>query len=342
MSSVFTSGKSRSRSLRRKLGRTLVFALAGVVTLSHAQQSAWRPEKTVEIVIPSAAGSSLDAGARYIQKILQETRMVTVPVLVQNKSGGGGNIATAYMDQRPGDPHYLFKSAMSLLNNHILGTGKTNYTDYTPIALLYSEHMTMVVPANSPLKSARDVRDKLKADPQSLSVAIGFAPGGTNHLNAALLMTAMGVDVKKLKTVVFQGNSQALTALMGGHVDLSSMSLAQAYNAAQQGHLRIIGIAADKRLGGPLANIPTWKEQGFDFQFENTRLMLGTKGITPAQVAFWDAALTRVVQNEDWKKFAQQNHFTPDYVGSKEAPQRMAAMYKQLKDALIAVGMAKE
>lgn len=316
------------------------FALTVAASLSHAQSSAWRPDKTVEIVIPSASGSSLDAAARTIQRVLTENRLVEGSVLVTNKPGGGGNIASTYMDQRAGDPHYLLLSAMSLMNNHILGRSPQNYDTYTPIAMLYSEHMTMVVKPDSPLRNGRDILERLKADPQSLSIAIGFARGGTGHLNTALLAKAMGVDAKRLKTVQFQGNSQALAAVMGGHVDLSSMSFAQAWGQSQAGHLRILGVAADKRGDGPLADIPTWKEQGFDVEFHNTRFMLGTKGMNEAQVEFWDNALRQVMQSAQWRAVAEKTYYIPYYVSRKEAPKRLAALYNQLKDALIAVGMA--
>jgi len=323
------------------LASMAVLVLAGAAALSHAQQGAWRPERPVEIIIPSAAGSSLDAAARMIQRSLTENRLVEPSVLVVNKPGGGGNIAAAYMDQHAGDPHYLLLSAMSLLNNHILGLSRTNYDSYTPIAMLYSEDMTMVVGPDSPLKTGRDVMEKLRSDPQSLSIAVGFARGGTGHLNTAMVAKAMGADAKRLKTVQFQGNSQALAAVMGGHVDLSSMSFAQAWTQSQAGKLRILGVAAGKRGDGPLANIPTWKEQGFDVEFQNTRFMLGTKGISEAQTAFWDNALKQALESGQWKAMAEKNHYIPYYVGRKETPKRLGLLYSQLKDALSDVGMAK-
>lgn len=315
-------------------------ALTGAMTSSHAQQGAWQPDKTVEIIIPSAAGSSLDAAARLIQRVLTENRLVKVPaVVVVNKPGGGGNIASTYMDQRAGDPHYMLLSAMSMMNNHIMGRSPQNYDTYTPIAMLYSEHMTMVVKPDSPLKSGRDIMEKLKRDPQALSIAIGFARGGTGHLNTALLAKAMGVDAKRLKTVQFQGNSEALAAVMGGHVDLSSMSFAQAWSQSQAGYLRILGVAADKRGDGPLASIPTWKEQGFDVEFHNTRFMLGTKGMSEAQTAFWDNTLRQVTLSGQWKAMAEKTHYIPYYVNHKETPKRLGALYHQLKGALTDVGM---
>jgi len=340
-----TSSVDRSMAGARKVSVWLASAaalvLAGAAALSHAQQGAWRPDRTVEIVLPSAAGSSLDAAARLIQRILTESRLVDVSVVVVNKPGGGGNIASSYMDSHAGDPHYMLLSAMSLLNNHILGRSQTNYDSFTPIAMLYSENMSMVVGENSQLKTGKDVMEKLRSDPQSVSIAIGFARGGTGHLNTALVAKAMGADAKRLKTVQFQGNSQALTALMGGHVDMSSMSFAQAWTQSQAGKLRILGVAADKRGAGPLADIPTWKEQGFDVEFQNTRFMLGTKGITEAQTAFWDDALKQALESQQWKAMAEKTHYIPYYVGRKETPKRLAALYSQLKEALTDVGMAK-
>jgi putative tricarboxylic transport membrane protein len=316
--------------------------LAAVATLSHAQQPAWRPERTVEIVVPAAAGGSIDGTARLMHRVLQSSRVVDAPVIVVNKAGGGGNIATNYLDQRAGDGHYLLTSTMSIMTNHILGRSATTYNDYTPLATLFSEYMTLVVRPDSPLKTAGDIRERLRKDPQSLSIAIGVAVGATNHLTVALLAKEMGVDVKKLKTVVTQTNAQALTSVMGGHIDIASLSAGAAVNAARQGQLRIIGVTSEKRGDGPLAAIPTWKEQGVDVVFANVRLLLGPKGLSAAQIAYWDAALASIVATSDWKKEVERNEAIPDYAGSGESAQRMTRLYAQLKSALVDAGLAKE
>jgi putative tricarboxylic transport membrane protein len=324
-----------------RICRVVASGALALSTLSVSHAQGWKPERTVEIVLPSAAGSSLDGTARMIARIMTEQKIVDVSLVVMNKPGGGGSISTSYLDQHAGNPHYIYLSAMSLLNNHILGRSKTNWDNYTPLAMIFSENMTMVVQPRSPLKSGKDVMERLKADPQSLSIAIGFARGGTGHLNTALLARSMGIDPKILKTVQFEGNSQALIALMGGHVDLSSMSFAQAWTQLQAGHVRILGMAADKRVPGPLADIPTWKEQGFDVEFYNTRFMLGTKGITAEQTAFWDAALKRVLDTKEWQEYAAKQHYIAFYVNHKETPKKLAELYEQLKGALVDVGMAK-
>jgi putative tricarboxylic transport membrane protein len=330
---------------RRSLSWLARAAMAAAVVASapsHAQTAGWKPERTVEIVVPAAAGGSIDGTARLIQRVLQASRIVDVSVITVNKAGGGGNIATHYLDQHAGDGHYLFTSTMGLMTGHILGRSATTYTDYTPLATLFSEYMTLVVKPDSPLKNARDIQERLKKDPQSLSIAIGVAVGATNHLTVALLMKAMGVDVKKVKTVVIQTNAQTLTSVMGGHVDIGTLSVGAAINAQKQGQLRIIGVTSEKRGDGAMASVPTWKEQGVDVVFANVRLLLGPKGMSPAQVAYWDAAMAKVVATEDWKKEVERNEATLDYAGSKESAQRMARLYGQLKIALVDAGLAKE
>jgi putative tricarboxylic transport membrane protein len=228
------------------------------------------------------------------------------------------------------------------MTNQINGLSKIHYTDYTPVALLFNEHSTLVVPAGSSIKSVHDIIQKLKADPQALSVAVGFSVGGINHLGLGLLLKQGGVDVRRLKTVVFQGQGATLTALMGGHVDYAPMQVATALRAAQGGKLRILGIAAERRGEGALAEIPTWKEQGLDLVWSNVRYVIGPKGMTPAQLAYWDGVLRRVTQSEEWREEGRKNHLHLDYLDSRQTPQRLATVYQQLRGAAVDVGLVKE
>ena len=342
MATFLGQGTAPARKLSALYIGAAVVVLAGTITFSQAQPSTWRPERAVEMIVPAGPGGGIDGMTREIERILQNNRIVDVPVIVVNKAGGGQTIAMNYLDQHVGDGHYVLHSTMSLMTNHILGRSKVNYTDYTPLAILYSEYMTLVVRPDSPLKTGRDIQEKLKGDPKSISIAVGIAVGGTNHLTIALVTKAMGIDVKKLKTVVFQTAGDTKTAVMGGHVDLASMSIGNALRGMQEGGLRIIGITSDRRGEGSLAEIPTWKEQGFDVVFTNTRFTLGPRGMGPAQTAYWDAILARLVQTSEWKSYLQKGHFVSEYLESKQSPQRLEKIYKQLKGALADAGLVKE
>lgn len=332
---------ARRNPFRMRCRHALACCALFLPVLCGAQQGAWKPERPVEIIVPSTAGSAIDVTARLIQKVWQAQRTVETPILVTNKTGGGGVLATGYLDQKPGDAHVVHIALQTVMTNYVLGRSKANYTEYTPLATLYAEYMTMVVPPSSRIKSGRDMQEILKKDPNALSIGIGVARGGTNQLTLALLTKAMGIDVKQLKTVIFPGNAESLTAVMGGHIDISSMSFAQAKGAAQQGQLRIVGIASEKRVEGEFSNVPTWKEQGFDVVLLNQRYALAPKNLTPAQIAYWDSAFQKLVQSEDWKAEAKKHDWVEDYAGSKQTQQRLAALYPKLRGALIDSGLAK-
>jgi putative tricarboxylic transport membrane protein len=338
---VMLHGDWRSIGARGWPGCIAALMFAAAAAPAHAQQGTWRPERPVENVVASAAGGAGDANARLFQTIAQKYRLVDVPIIIASKPGGGQAVALNYMDQHAGDGHYVMNSTMGLMTAYIMGRSKVTYTDYTTLAILYGEYMTLAVKPDSPLKNGRDVMERLKRDPQSLSIAIGLAIGGTNHISVGLITKAMGVDVRKLKTVIFQTNAQGITAIMGGHVDVVSLSLAIALRAAKQGQVRIIGISSERRSEGA-ADIPTWREQGLDVVFSNIRFAIGPKALGAAQTAYWDGVFERLIQTEEWKNEVQLNDWALDYAGSRQAPPRMARLNSQLKVALTDAGLVKE
>src|SRR6185436_13169514 len=93
----------------------------------------WKPEKPVEIVIGTSPGGPQDRTGRTVQKILQEQRLVTTPVNIVNKAGGGGAVGLSYVNQHPNDGHYLMINSLTLLTNHLTGKTTMAFTDFTPI-----------------------------------------------------------------------------------------------------------------------------------------------------------------------------------------------------------------
>ncbi|HET7595784.1 MAG TPA: tripartite tricarboxylate transporter substrate binding protein, partial [Burkholderiales bacterium] len=114
---------------------TVAAATGGVAPgIAHAQT--WKPDNAVEIIAPSAAGGGTDHTARVMQKIIQDQRLLDVPVSVVNKPGGGGSVALIYLKQHAGNGHHAEVASAVLLTNHIVGRSPLSYTDFTPIALL--------------------------------------------------------------------------------------------------------------------------------------------------------------------------------------------------------------
>jgi putative tricarboxylic transport membrane protein len=322
--------------------RLLLVMLALVATVPAAlAQGAWKPTRNVEIVVGVAPGGGIDRTARLIQKILQDDRSLGVTTTVVNKPGGGGAIAQSYLNQHGGDAHYFEITATSILTNHITGKSQHGHKDFTPIAMLYDEYLGFLVRQDSPLKTGKDLLAALRQNPEALPVGIATAAGNTNHIAAALAAKAAGADVRKLRVVVFSSGGESMTALLGGHVGLVVTPSANAIPHLQSEKMRVLAIAAPARLEGALAAVPTWKEQGAAIVVANWRPVIGAKGLSPAQVAFWEEAFARLTRSDEWTSDVARSGGVNHYMNSRDLAAYFDAQYAQFRAILGDLGLAR-
>lgn len=330
--------------MKCETGASLViaaFALFSVAGVANAATAQWKPDKPIEIIVGTGVGGGQDKSARTVQRILQERKLVDVPVTVVNKPGGGGAVGWTYLNQHAGDGNIVYVGNPTLLTNHIVGRSPINYTHITPLGILLSESVAVSVLPQSPMKGGPDLLARLKKDSSSVSVAVGSSVGSTNHIAMALLAKAAGGDARKLRTVVFQGGGEAITALLGGHIDVNSSAANNVVPHKEAGKLRVLGVAAPRRLGGVLADVPTWKEQGVNAVVTNWRMVAGPKGMTAEQVASWDRVLAKLTATDEWKKDVETNLFENTYMNSAATERYMKSEYDQFRVALHELGMTK-
>jgi putative tricarboxylic transport membrane protein len=328
--------------------RALAPAVAALALAAHvfiaggiAQAADWRPEKPVEIISGVAPGGALDIMARAMQKNWQDRRAFSVPSTVVNRPGAGSAVAWTYLNQHPGDAHYLAVTSATLLTNSITGSNPLNYTDVTPLAQMLSEYIVYAVRADSPLKTGRDLVERLRNDPASLSFGLATSLGNPAHISIAQIARMAGVDVRKLKVAVFTASPQAMTGVLGGHLDVMVSNASGPLPQIQGGQMRALAIAAPRRLGAAYASVPTWKEQGVNVVGAFWRGVIGPRGLTPAQIAFWDAELARLAASDEWKKYLDGNQLENDYRASRESKQFLEAEYAEYKAILGELGLAK-
>ncbi len=320
---------------------TLCMAASSLIAMTAwaATAPAWKPEKPIEIIVGVTAGGPNDTTARLIQKILQDRRMISLPVSVSNRPGANNALAWLYLNQHAGDAHFIAMTLPNIVTNRIAGTHDLNFTDVTPLAQLNSESIVFTVKADSTLKSGADLIARLRAEPASLSIAFSNI-GSANHIGAGLVMKNAGLDVRKLKFVAFKGASEAVTALLGGHVDVIASSASTVTPQVQAGALRLVAVAAAKRLAA-LPAVPTWREQGVNANFSNWRGVIGPRGMTPAQIAFWDDLLGRLVRSDDWTKEVAQQGWEAEYLNSADSRRFLERQHEELKVLMGELGLAK-
>jgi putative tricarboxylic transport membrane protein len=317
-----------------------VLSLVLIAAPALAQSGTWAPSKPVELIVGVSPGGGIDRTARTIQKIVQDKRLVDAPLNVVNKPGGGGTIAQAYLSQRAGDAHHFEITATSLLTNHITGRTPAGHRDYTPVVMLYDEYLGFAVSGASPIKDGRQLLEALR-NPESFPIAIATSAGNTNHIGAAIIAKAAGVDARRLKVVVFSSGGEAMTALLGGHVGLVVTPAANLIPHMQGGRMRVLGVSAPKRIPGALAAVPTWTEQRVEAVVANWRPIIGAKGWSPAQIAYWEGTFSKMVNTDEWKSEVARAGGVPHFMESRELGAYLDAEYLRFRTILVDLGLAK-
>lgn len=134
------------------------------------------------------------------------------------------------------------------------------------------------------------------------------------------------------------------SALLSNHI-IGSSTLSPAdftpIAHVSSGRMRVVGVGAPQRLGGALAIAPTWREQGVDFVYGSWRSIFAPKGLTPAQVAYWENTLRNVTETAEWKADLEKNYWTDDFVTGAQLRKNLEQEYAYTRSVLVDVGLAK-
>ncbi len=333
MSVIFSRSPA---TLRKGLCAVVACALCASAAPLSAQ---WKPERTVEVVVFAAPGGGNDKSARTMHRIWLETKLLEA--VITNKVGGGGSLAYTYVSQKTGDGHHIAIAQAGLNTNHITGRSPIHYSDLTALAFVGNEPVGLAVRTDSPYKNLKEFVDQLKKNPQSLAVSVGSTRGAINHFTMALLAKTAGLDPNKLKILVFGGGAESVVNLLGGHIDAMAQAINNAIPHHQAGKMRILALSTAKRSPG-LPDVPTFREQGFDVVMEGWTVFMGPKGLTPAQVAYWEEVFARTVQHPEWKKYLEFNSWEWGFKNSRETLEYLKKDYEQSKALLTELKMAKQ
>jgi tripartite-type tricarboxylate transporter receptor subunit TctC len=194
-----------------------------------------------------------------------------------------------------------------------------------------------------PYKTGKEFFEALKADPSKISIAVGPTLGNNDHIQFLMLAKAYGIeDVSKIKFVVYPGSGgEVVSAVLGGHVQATTISLGEIKEQYKAGNLKILEISSEKRLEGELADIPTWREQGVDLVYPMWRGVMGPGGMTPEQIAYWDDALSKMVEHESWKDAMNKQNMDIYYMNSQDFKAFLEKSTQEVAELLKTVGLAK-
>lgn len=317
--------------------------IVGMLTATLAgapAQAAGYPDKNIEMVVAGSAGGGLDTLGRALDGALRDTKLFNQTFVIKNTGGAGGNIAKSYIHQKKGDPYYIYVESNRIYMNRIVGTTQLTHHDVTPLARLITEYLVWVVRADAPYKTAKDVLDKLKADPGSVVFGVGTVPSN-DQMNILRPALAYGIDPKKIKIVPFKSGGDLMIQLLGGHVPVISTGLSEAVEQVKAGKARVLAISAPKPLPGENAAFPTWRSMGVDVAILHWRGVFAPPGIPAEAVKYWDATFAKLVKTDEWSKVLEKFGWFDAHADSAEFRKDLDQEFKAYSEILTELGMAK-
>ena len=309
-----------------------VLALAAGSSLSLPSLAA----ANIKMMIPANPGGGWDTTGRALGKALQDSGVAS-SVAYENKGGAAGIIGLAqYANATKGDGNSLMVMGAVMLGGIITGKPPVSLDKVTPIARLTSEYNVFVVPANSPLKTMKDVVDQLKKDPGSVKWG-GGSRGSTEHIAAAMLAREVGVDAAKINYVPFRGGGEAVAAILGGNVTVGGSGYSEFQQYIETGKMRPIAVTSGKRLKG--INIPTMIEQGYNIEIGNWRGVYAPAGLTAAQRKGLTDMVLKATKSKSWAESLEKNNWTSAWMANPAFDDFVDSEFASLRATMVKSGM---
>jgi putative tricarboxylic transport membrane protein len=285
-----------------KLSVLFLVVLFVAIGMGNALGAGKYPEKPITMVVHAGAGGGSDIFARTLASAIEKDKLLPQPIIVENKTGGSGAIAFAYVAGKKKDPYYLVTAVTSFMTTPLMGLTPVGLKDFTPIAnFAFDEYMLMVGP-NSKMKSMREIIDFAKANPQKITVG-GTQLGSSDSICAYLIEKAAGV---KFNFIVFNGGGEVNAALLGGHIDMAITNPGEALELYKAGKVKILGVFAEKRLAAS-PEIPTMKEQGINAIYVQNRGLCAPADIPADARKVLEEAFFKYTKTETFKKYCKDN-----------------------------------
>jgi len=330
--------------MKTKLIGSKVFFMAVVVLVAvlasfvGGYAADWKPTKPIEFVAPFAPGGGSDVLARSIASIIEGEKLCPVPLLVANKAGGSGLVGTTAVAQQKGDPHVLLTfipgQAQAAL---VAGKGAPTFRGLTLICNLALDEQLIVVKADSPFKTIRDIIAEAKKRPGELTIG-GTGAGQDDQICQRLFERSAGI---KFRYVPFKSGGECITALLGGHVNMIWANPPEFVPQWEAKMVRPVAVAKSTRMAD-FSDVPTLKEVGHDVTYFFYRGIAAAQNIPAEASAFYENMFKRMAESSAWKeKYLKKYMLSPNWMGSKEFAKVVAQNEEESKEILKDLGLLK-
>jgi tripartite-type tricarboxylate transporter receptor subunit TctC len=319
----------------------LVLVIAGGLWLSFhviggSQVMAAYPERPITLLVGFAPGGSVDLSARSLAKAVE--KVLGQPVVIENKPGGTGTVALASLLAQNNDGYTLCATPSSVLIRvpQIQKVPFKPLKNFRPIIGYAAPPLGIVVKNDAPWKTLKD----LVADSLSHPGKIKYATTGVGSTTHAAVEEIAVKEKAHMIHVPFKGGIEALTALLGGHVEFGSLT-SEFTPSVKAGQTRLLATMGDKR-SPKFSGVPTLKELGYDFVNDAVYAVVCPSSLSPDIVKQLKAAFATAAKNEQYLTILDNLDLVPLYYDGKQFEDFLKVNWKKINTHLIATGLITE
>jgi len=295
----------------------------------------------LHFMVPGGAGGGWDSTARGVGMVLMASGLVDT-VSFENVSGAGGGIAIGTLietaDHRADT---LMINSTPIVVRSITKMFPFSFHDLTPIARIIGDYQVLVVRQDSDIRDFGDVLKRFRENPRSVKVAGGSVRGDLDHLAAALAFRAAGENARLLAYVPYDAGGKALGGFLTGEGDVLSTGLTETLEYHRSGRLRIIAISAPQRVAA-VPDVPTYVEQGIDFEFVNWRGFFAAPGLSDETAEQYARILKAMMKTPQWEELRSRNGWQNQFLERRDFVDFLEQQERDIRALLVELGFLRE
>jgi tripartite-type tricarboxylate transporter receptor subunit TctC len=313
--------------------RIITAALAGLALCTFANVQAAYPDRPIKMIVPWAAGGDTDNIFRPFAPAFQKA-LGGATVVIANVGGASGTVGAREAKGSPPDGYTLFAVHDYIHSTYYTGIADVNYWDFEPVCLIAATPSILTASPKTTWATMKGMVEDAKAHPGQISV--GATLGSTSHFFPALVEKAAGI---KFKYISYDGLSQRMNAILGGHIDLTDGNLTQK-GKVDAGQLKFLASATEKRMAD-LPNVPTLKELGYDVVYSVSRGLLAPKGTPDAVLSKLEGACHQATKDPAFAESMRTQGTDVRYLDRKDYAEFLKKNDQLNKDLSRELGLLK-
>jgi len=286
-------------------GCVVLSALLAVAVLANSP--AWAqdkyPSKKLDWTIAFGPGGGNDIMSRTLISIMEKYKLYPDNIVPENRAGGSGAKGWGFVFSQKGNPYHITSTSGSFITTPLQANTPWQATSFTPIALLASDDVVILVNGKSKIKNLREFIDQAKVKPPSI--------GGMGTVNVEFIIPKMLSERAgfKFDYVAFNKQGELVTALLSNAVDATMSNPGEVLGLLQSGDVRAIAFSG-KKTPKVLGDVPTFAEAGYELGISMPRGLVLPPGVSKEAQDWWIATVKKIVQTPEWKDYVEKQLLT--------------------------------